>query len=93
MAWAQDKGGDALGAAAVESIIRDNLSVKFPNLALCILGPYGQLQKGSKYAVLQGALEEMYRLNAFSLFGLVGPLTRKNFIANHLLGLPQYHGY
>ncbi|MDD5701772.1 MAG: acyl-CoA dehydrogenase family protein [Dehalococcoidales bacterium] len=93
MAWAQDEGGDVLGAAAVESLVRDSLAVKFPNLALCILGPYGQLQSGSKYAVLNGMLEEMYRLNAFSLFGLVGPLTRKNFIAHHLLDLPQYHGY
>ena len=93
MAWAQDEGEDVLGIAAIESIIRDNLNVKFPNLALCILGPYGQLQNGSKHSILQGALEEMYRLNTFSLFGLVGPLTRKNFIANHLLNLPQYHGY
>lgn len=93
MAWAQDEGGDVLGAAAVESLVRDSLAVKFPNLALCILGPYGQLQNGSKYAVLNGMLEEMYRLNAFSLFGLIGPLTRKNFIAHHLLDLPQYHGY
>jgi hypothetical protein len=93
MTWAQYTGGDALGIAAVESLIRDNLAVKFPNLALCILGPYGQLQSGSKHAVLGGMLEEMYRLNAFSLFGLVGPLTRKNFIANHCLGLPRYHGY
>jgi alkylation response protein AidB-like acyl-CoA dehydrogenase len=93
MACTQDEGGDVLGATAIESIIRDNLAVKFPNLALCILGPYGQLQSGSKHAVLGGVLEEMYRLNTFNLFGLIGPLTRKNFIANHLLDLPQYHGY
>jgi alkylation response protein AidB-like acyl-CoA dehydrogenase len=93
MAWALDNGDDALGATAIESIVRDNLAVKFPNLALCIIGPYGQLQSGSKHAVLGGDLEELYRLNAFSLFGLVGPLTRKNFIANHLLDMPQYHGY
>jgi 3-oxocholest-4-en-26-oyl-CoA dehydrogenase alpha subunit len=93
MAWAQDEGSDVLGAAAIESYVRDTLSVKFPNLALSILGPYGQLQGGSKYSVMGGVLEEMYRLNAFSLFGLIGPLTRKNFIANHLLGLPQYHGF
>jgi alkylation response protein AidB-like acyl-CoA dehydrogenase len=93
MAWAQDEGGDALGAAAIESIIRDSLSVKFPNLALGILGPCGQLQSGSKHSVLGGVLEEMYRLNTFGLFGLIGPLPRKNFIANHLLDLPRYHGY
>jgi alkylation response protein AidB-like acyl-CoA dehydrogenase len=93
MAWTQDAGGDVLGITAIESIIRDNLVVNFPNLALNITGPYGQLQSESKYAVLGGALEEMYRLNVFNLFGLVGMLTRKNFIANHLLGLPQYHGY
>ena len=74
-------------------LIHDELSVKFPNLALSILGPYGQLQSGSKHAVLGGMLEEMYRLSTFRLFGLVGQLTRKNFIANHLLGLPHYHGY
>ena len=93
MAWAQDEGGDVLGVTAMQSIIRDSLSVKLPNLALSILGPYGQLQGGSKHAVLGGALEEMYRLNSFRLFGTVGSLTRKNFIANHLLDLPQYHGY
>jgi hypothetical protein len=38
-------------------------------------------------------LEEMYRITAFRLFGLVGQLTRKNFIANHMLDLPHYHGY
>jgi alkylation response protein AidB-like acyl-CoA dehydrogenase len=93
MAWAQDEGGDVLGVTAMQSIVRDSLSIKLPNLALSILGPYGQLQNGSKYAVLEGVLEEMYRLNSFRLFGLVGPLTRKNFIANHLLDLPEYHGY
>jgi alkylation response protein AidB-like acyl-CoA dehydrogenase len=93
MAWAQDEGGDVLGAAAVESLLRDSLMVKLPNLALSILGPYGQLQGDSKHAVLGGVLEEMYRLNAFCLFCLIGPLTRKNFIANHVLGLPQCHGY
>jgi 3-oxocholest-4-en-26-oyl-CoA dehydrogenase alpha subunit len=93
MARKQDQGGDVLGAAALESLIRDNLAVKFPDLALAILGPYGQLQNGSKHALLGGMLEEMYRLNAFCLFGLVGPLTRKNFIAEHMLDLPQYHGY
>ena len=93
MAWAQDEDGDVLGVTAIQSVIRDSLSVKLPNLALSILGPYGQLQGGSKHAVLGGVLEEMYRLNSFRLFGMVGPLTRKNFIANHLLDLPQYHGY
>jgi 3-oxocholest-4-en-26-oyl-CoA dehydrogenase alpha subunit len=93
MAWGQDENLDALGAAAIESLVKDSLAVKFPNLALCILGPYGLLQNGSKHAVLGGMLEEMYRLNAFCLFGLVGPLTRKNFIANHILDLPGYHGY
>jgi 3-oxocholest-4-en-26-oyl-CoA dehydrogenase alpha subunit len=93
MAWAQDENADALSVAVMESLIRDSLLIKFPNLALCIFGPYGQLQSGSKQAVLGGMLEEMYRMNAFALFGLVGPLTRKNFIANHSLDLPQYHGY
>lgn len=93
MAWAQDEGGDVLGAAAIESNIRDGLSVKLPDLALRILGPYGQLQNGSKHAVLGGVLEEMYRLNSFRLFGMVGPLTRKNYIANRMLDLPQSHGY
>lgn len=93
MAWAQDEGGDVLGVTAMYSNIRDGLAVKLPNLALSILGPYGQLQSGSKHAVLDGMLEEMYRLNAFRLFGLIGQLTRKNFIANHLLDLPQYYGY
>ena len=93
IAWALDEGGDVLGIAAMESNLNDSLGVKLPNLALSILGPYGQLQSGSKHAVLGGMLEEMYRMTAFRLFGLVGPLTRKNFIANHCLDLPQYHGY
>lgn len=93
MAWAQDEGGDVLGVAAIGSNIRDSLMVKLAHLALNSLGPYGQLQSGSKHAVLDGALEEMYRVSAFNLFGLVGQLTRKNFIANHLLNLPQCHGY
>jgi alkylation response protein AidB-like acyl-CoA dehydrogenase len=91
--WAHDTGGDILGVTAIQSIVRDSLSVKLPNLALTILGPYGQLQSGSKHAVLGGMLEEMYRMMAFRLFGVIGPLTRKNFIANHLLGLPHSHGY
>jgi alkylation response protein AidB-like acyl-CoA dehydrogenase len=93
MAWAQDEGGDVLGVTAIQSIIRDNLSIKLPNIALSIFGPYGQLQSGSKHVVLGGALEEMYRMTAFHLFGLVGSLNRKNFVANHLLDLPRSHGY
>jgi alkylation response protein AidB-like acyl-CoA dehydrogenase len=93
IAWAQEEGGDVLGVTAIQSNIRDDLAVKLPNLALSILGPYGQLQSGSKHAVLEGILEEMYRKITFHLFGLLGPLNRKNFIANHCLGLPGYHGY
>ena len=93
IAWAQDNGGDVLGATAIQSIVRDILSVKVPDLALSILGPCGQLQSGSKHAALGGMLEEMYRMMAFRLFGLLGSLTRKNFIARHLLNLPHYHGY
>ncbi len=93
IAWAHDTGGDVLGVTAIQSIVRDSLSVKLPNLALNILSPYGQLQSGSKHAVLGGMLEEMYRMMAFRLFGVVGPLNRKNFIANRLLDLPQCHGY
>jgi alkylation response protein AidB-like acyl-CoA dehydrogenase len=93
IAWAHDEGGDVLGATAMQSIIRDGVSIKLPNFALSILGPYGQLQSGSKHAVLDGVLEEMYRLNSFRLFGLIGTLIRKNFIANRLMDLPQSHGY
>jgi alkylation response protein AidB-like acyl-CoA dehydrogenase len=93
IAWAHDEGGDVLDVTAIQSIIRDSLSVKFPNLALSILGPYGELQMGSKHAVLGGMLEEMYRMMAFRLFGLVGQLNRRNFIANNLLNLPHCHGY
>ena len=93
MGWAEEEDEDVLGVTAIQSVIRDNLSTKIPNLALSILGPYGQLQSESKHAVLGGMLEEMYRMMAFRLFGLVGSLNRKNFIANHCLDLPGYHGY
>lgn len=91
--WAQGKGLDILKATAIQSIFKDRLMVKLPHIATQILGLYGQVHGESKHAVLKGMMGQMYRDTALYLFANCGELTRKNFIASHVLGLPESHGY
>ena len=91
VAWAEDQEGenlDVIGYGAISSVFLNQLTVKFANTALQILGMGGQLEPGSKHAPLAGAMEKMYLTNLMRLFSSGGVLTGKNFIASHILDLP-----
>lgn len=94
MAWMATKGLDILDAAAILAVYNDEALFKFTNVAMQILGLYGQLQAGSKYAPLRGMIEMLYRDSARTPFGHEGgPATAKNYIAHYILGLPGCYSY
>jgi len=91
-AWAIDNGLDFIGSGALMKFHTDRLLLYFANAAMQILGPYGQLKRGVKYARLRGVIESMYRLFALRSFASTGPSAMRNVIAGYVLGLPNEFG-
>lgn len=62
---------------------------RFSNTAMEILGPYGQLQKGSKWAPLMGRVERLYRHAARRNVSAGSSEIQRNTIATVGLKLPR----
>ena len=90
--WTIDNGLDFIGPGALMKFHTDRLLTYFVNVAMQILGPYGQLKKGAKYAQLGGVIENMYRLFTLRSFASTGPSAMRNVIASTMLGLPNEFG-
>lgn len=88
LAWAESKGLDVQNVASIARIFRDQALIEYPNVAMDILGPYGQLKATSKYAPIEGGTEYLYRNNVYYFFAGAGNLVMRNFIASRGLGLP-----
>lgn len=89
LVWMRSKGVKDLNApASVAKYFRDKVLLDFPNIGMDILGHYGQLQAGSKYAPLRGMIDAAYRTNVYYYFAGAGPLLMPTYIATHVLGLP-----
>jgi alkylation response protein AidB-like acyl-CoA dehydrogenase len=91
-AWSYDKGLDLIGPGSVMKFHTDRLMIYFADTAMQILGPYGQLKRGSKYAVLRGAIEGIYIEKIMRSFVSTGPSAMRNVIAGYVLGLPNEFG-
>lgn len=94
MAWMISKGLDPLHAASLFSAFTEEAQLKFNNTCMEILGLYGQLEAGSKYAPLNGMIEFMYINEAIRFFINEGSATTvRNYIAHYVLGLPECYSY
>ena len=92
LAWASDKGLDTIGLGAVAKFQSDRLGLYCTNSAIQLLGPYGQLERESKYAPLKGTVEAMYKAGVLRSFSSTGPSAMPSVIAGYMLGLPNEFG-
>jgi len=92
LAWAIDKGLDFIGPGSIMKFHTGRLLVYFSNAAMQILGPYGQLEKESKYVPLKGTIEAWYKGLIMYSFMSTGASAMVNVIADYVLGLPNEFG-
>ncbi|MCP4757332.1 MAG: acyl-CoA dehydrogenase [Proteobacteria bacterium] len=86
--WMQSKEMETTSETSIGKALSANLFIKLVNIGMQILGPYSQLDRGSKWAPLKGTMARWY-LNSPSM-GLGGGTNeiQYNIIAQRGLGLP-----
>lgn len=89
VAFLQDKEITPIYEVSVLKVFISELYQRFTNTALQIMNLYGQLQKGSKYAPLNGLIEQQYRGAFMMTLGGGSTEMMKNLIATRGLGLPR----
>jgi len=89
VAWMITAGIQPHADASMVKAFGTVLAVKVSNELSQILGLYGQLQTGSKWAPLKGRVEQSYRSEIINLFGGGALEIQKNIIAMAGLGMPR----
>lgn len=87
--WMQTRGKIPNYEASITKVLRSELLDRLANVGMQILGPFSQLDRGSKWAALQGGIPRSY-LTSFSV-GIGGGTSdiQRNIIAMRGLGLPR----
>ena len=87
--WLQTLGKVPNYEASVTKVVSSDLLGAIADIGMKILGPYGQLDRGSKWAPLQGRILRSY-LTSFSI-GIGGGTSeiQRNIIAMRGMGLPR----
>ena len=75
--------------ASIAKVWSSELAQRMAAVALEIMGPRGQLKRGSRWAYLQGRFERMYRQTPLMRFGAGTNEIQRNIIAQRGLGLPR----
>ncbi|MFC1896445.1 acyl-CoA dehydrogenase family protein [Thermodesulfobacteriota bacterium] len=89
IAWAQENKKTPNYEASVTKVFSSELLVRVADVGMHILGPYSQLDRGSKCAALRGAMARAY-LNGPSMnIGGGTSEIQRNIIAMRGLGLPR----
>jgi alkylation response protein AidB-like acyl-CoA dehydrogenase len=83
-----EKGLDVSWASNMVKIFESELSQRIANQGMTVMGLYGQLEPGSKYAQLKGNFELAYRAMVVRSFGGGSNLRLRNDIATRGMGLP-----
>lgn len=86
--WLQEQGIQPSTEASIQSLRVRNSEHDFANFAMELLGLYGQLSPGSRWAPLRGRIEKMYLSSSSQHAGGTTEI-QKNIIAIHGLGLPR----
>ncbi|TAK31647.1 MAG: acyl-CoA dehydrogenase [Chloroflexota bacterium] len=89
LAWMLDQG-QALGhESAMAKVFQTEVEHKLTHTAMKIMGPFGQLARGSKWAPLHGEVEYHHRWQVVeTIYGGTSEIMR-NIIAQRGLGLPK----
>ncbi len=88
-AWIIDKGMVPTKEASMVKVFNSELRFKMAKVGMDILGPFGQIQKSSKWAPLRGRIEAAYRGSPVLRFGAGTNEVQRNIIAQRGLGLPR----
>jgi len=88
-AWMQDKGLDPVYEASMGKSFADDVMVHIADAGLEILGLYGQLGRGSKWAPLDGTIAATYLTYPPWTIGSGSQEIQKNIIATLGLQLPR----
>ena len=88
-AWAIDQGGVPTTEASMAKIFVSELSARFADTALEILGPLGQLGPDAEEAPLAGRIQWLYRIAPMLRFGGGTNEVQRIIIAQRGLGLPR----
>ena len=86
--WLQSRGIQPSTEASIQSLRMRMFDHEFSNFAMELLGMYGQLSQGSRWAPLRGRIEKMYLTSASQHAGGTTEI-QKNIIAIHGLGMPR----
>ncbi len=88
-AWLQSRGEVPNYEASMGKVWMALFGIKVANAGVNMLGAYGQLQPGSKWAPLRGRLVTSYLLGASGPIGGGTTEIQRNIIAQRGLGLPK----
>ena len=88
-AWAIDQGGVPTTEASMAKIFVSELSARFADVALEILGPLGQLGPDEQEAPVDGRIQWLYRIAPMLRFGGGTNEVQRIIIAQRGLGLPR----
>ena len=88
-AWMLDRGLVPNIEASVLKLVTTELSQKLATAGMEVMGPYGQLERGSKWASLRGRVSAGYLDCISALVGAGTSEIQRNIIAMRGLGLPR----
>jgi alkylation response protein AidB-like acyl-CoA dehydrogenase len=87
-AWLIERGMPATGEVSAAKVMADELGQRVLSLGMELLGPYGVLRAGSRWARLRGEIEHQYQTSwGHTLAGGTSEIQRTT-IAVRALGLP-----
>jgi alkylation response protein AidB-like acyl-CoA dehydrogenase len=88
IAWLQCQGIQPSMEASIQSLRVRMYEHEFANFGMQVLGQYGQLGSGSRWAPLRGRIEKLYLTSSAQHAGGTTEI-QKNIVAQHGLGLPR----
>lgn len=88
-AWLVAQGDVASMNASMAKVWSTELYYRMTSVVMQLMGPFGQLQKGSKWAMLDGEVELGYRNSPPARFGGGANEVQRDIIASRGLGLPR----
>ncbi|MBI4620932.1 MAG: acyl-CoA dehydrogenase family protein [Desulfobacterales bacterium] len=84
-----DKGGIPNYQSSMEKTFATECAQRIVNVGMDILGLYGQIKEGSKWAQLKGKVEKFYRTSIVETIYAGTSEIQRNIIAQRGLGLPR----
>ncbi len=89
LGWKMQEGIDLGAGVTAVKLYTEEMSQRFLNFAMELLGPFSQLEPGSKWAPLQGLVERWYLVTLGMTLAAGSSETLRDGIARRGLGLPR----